>query len=444
MRDARAAGRAARRRVGAARAAARWAPVAGARWRAWLALGAARRAGTRARRRVAMLPLFVVPPRSRVPARSAMTVLDVGQGLAVVVATARHALLYDTGTALDGDGRRGRAHRRAVPARGGHRAPRRDGRQPPDTRPRGRRDARCCSTVPVGRAARRSLDDDASDRRAPARARVLRSAARRAQRWAWDGVAFEVLHPPAAPLRRPGPQDQRPVLRAAHRVGRTAARSSPATSRRRASSRCCVERRDALRRRRAGRAAPRQPHVVDAAVRRRGRARRSPCSRVGYRNRFGHPRPDVVARYEPQGAQLRRTDLDGALTFDVASGRRGPGPRAARRASSRARYWRRSARETPDARRAAACCSASTARAPAARSRVHRSAGGACRHAPGVRARAGAGARGVAARPAGAGAARRRPSSSSRSPSARRTRWARPPSAGRKRDRARRAAADAR
>ena len=46
---------------------------------------------------VALLPLFVVRPAPPPPGAFRMTVLDVGQGLAVVVTTHRHALLYDTG-----------------------------------------------------------------------------------------------------------------------------------------------------------------------------------------------------------------------------------------------------------------------------------------------------------------------------------------------------------
>jgi competence protein ComEC len=37
----------------------------------------------------------------------------------------------------------------------------------------------------------------------------------------------------------------------------------------------------------------------------------------GYRNRFGHPRADVVARYERAGAALARTDYDGAITVTL-------------------------------------------------------------------------------------------------------------------------------
>jgi competence protein ComEC len=36
---------------------------------------------------------------------------------------------------------------------------------------------------------------------------------------------------------------------------------------------------------------------------------------VGYRNRFGHPRPEVLARLKEQGVAIYRTDAEGALTF---------------------------------------------------------------------------------------------------------------------------------
>jgi competence protein ComEC len=40
---------------------------------------------------------------------------------------------------------------------------------------------------------------------------------------------------------------------------------------------------------------------------------------VGYRNRFGHPALEVLARYERAGARLWRTDRDGALLVRLGS-----------------------------------------------------------------------------------------------------------------------------
>jgi competence protein ComEC len=41
---------------------------------------------------------------------------------------------------------------------------------------------------------------------------------------------------------------------------------------------------------------------------------------VGYRNRFHHPHPEVVARYRALGARLLRTDLNGAISVELTPG----------------------------------------------------------------------------------------------------------------------------
>jgi len=57
----------------------------------------------------------------------------------------------------------------------------------------------------------------------------------------------------------------------------------------------------------------------------------------GYRNRFGHPREAVVARYAAAGVRSFRTDFDGALTFTFAP-ETSRIPRAEREFDRR--YWR--------------------------------------------------------------------------------------------------------
>lgn len=42
---------------------------------------------------------------------------------------------------------------------------------------------------------------------------------------------------------------------------------------------------------------------------------------VGYRNRFGHPKADVLARYEAAGVRVWRTDRDGAVRVALSEGR---------------------------------------------------------------------------------------------------------------------------
>ena len=56
---------------------------------------------------------------------------------------------------------------------------------------------------------------------------------------------------------------------------------------------------------------------------------------VGYRNRFGHPKEEVLARYAAAGMTVWRTDRDGAVELVLA--RDGVKARAWR--SERPRYW---------------------------------------------------------------------------------------------------------
>jgi competence protein ComEC len=62
---------------------------------------------------------------------------------------------------------------------------------------------------------------------------------------------------------------------------------------------------------------------------------------AGYRNRFGHPRAEVIERYERQGAVAMRTDREGAIRIEVGpeAGAAGSLVVQGARALDR-RYWR--------------------------------------------------------------------------------------------------------
>jgi competence protein ComEC len=65
---------------------------------------------------------------------------------------------------------------------------------------------------------------------------------------------------------------------------------------------------------------------------------------AGYRNRFGHPKDDVLARYRDAGSRIYRTDLDGALILTAQA--KGLIEVRRQRAFER-RYWH-AALENPD------------------------------------------------------------------------------------------------
>ena len=282
---------------------------------------------------VALLPLFAVTPTAPAPGTFRLTVLDVGQGLAVVVATHRHALLYDTGPRYhedaDAGGRivapylraTGIAHLDAVIVT--HQDSDHSGGA-----------LSVLAAVPVDWLAS-SLPDDhailaqrASDGGAAQRCEA-------GQHWEWDGVRFAVLQPGPQHYANPRlkPNDLSCVVRVESAFG-TALLTGD------------LEARGELELVRTG------PELLKAdllVVPHHGSLTSSTSAFIaavapevavytpGYRNRFGHPRAEVVARYDTAGVCTYRTDFDGALSFTFAPDT----PRAPRaeRAVDR-RYWR--------------------------------------------------------------------------------------------------------
>ncbi len=138
------------------------------------------------------------------------------------------------------------------------------------------------------------------------------------QRWQWDGVDFALLHPVEANYVNPKlkTNDLSCVLRVSNPAG-----SALLTGDIEARTEADLIRRDAA-----------ALHANLLVVPHHGSRTSSTSAFIaavapdiavftpGYRNRFGHPRPEIVARYADAGIRTYRTDYEGALTFDFRTG----------------------------------------------------------------------------------------------------------------------------
>lgn len=273
---------------------------------------------------LAFLPLLTALPPRPAPGTAAIAVLDVGQGLAIHVQTAGHDLLFDAGPAFSADADSGNRiiapYLRAMGVRGldalvvSHADKDHEGGA-----------ASVLAALPVA-ILKTSLPFEHALSAQP----VPHELCRAGDAWDWDGVAFEMLHPGAEPLSRKT-NDLSCVLRVT-----AAGQSMLLTSDIEAVSERALLRQHPARLAAAVMTVPHHgsktsstPEFI-AAV-----AARDVIFPVGYRNRFGHPREDVVARYQQSGARLHRTDADGAVRISLDAA--GIGFRHER--AERRRYW---------------------------------------------------------------------------------------------------------
>jgi len=252
---------------------------------------------------------------------------DVGQGTAVLVRTQAHLLLFDTGPRLGDDNDAGK--RLLLPlmqARGEPRV---------DVLMLSHADAdhvggaqSIIDRMPV-LALRSSLDA-----RNPLRANPLPHVACEAgQRWEWDGVRFTILHPFASDYR-PGAKTNSLscVLRVGGADGSSALLTgdveAPGEARLVARARADLGaslRSDVLVVPHHGSRTSSTDAFLDAV------RPRVAVIQVGYRSRYGHPAPDVVARYGAHHIPVVRSDHCGAWLWAEGVARC---TRALRR-----RYW---------------------------------------------------------------------------------------------------------
>lgn len=257
-----------------------------------------------------LLPMFVVAPPIPAPGAAWITVLDVGQGLAVFVQTSRHALLYDTGPAYSPEADSGT--RVILPYLRASGVASLDAMiVSHDDNDHAGGAASVLSGLPVG-ALYSSL---AASHPAVLVAPRYRLPCAAGQGWNWDGVRFELLHPSAGSYAIGGlkSNDRSCVLKITSAYG-TALLTGD------------IEARSELEL--LGRA-PEKLRADVLVVPHQG-SRTSSTEEfiaavrphwavfpVGYRNRFGHPKEEVVERYRASGAQLLRTDSAGAVLVRI-------------------------------------------------------------------------------------------------------------------------------
>ena len=275
-----------------------------------------------------MAPLFVIAAPQPAPGEAWIDVLDVGNGLAVVVRTASYALAYDAGPSWNGDSDAG--GRIVVPFLRGEGVRRLDALviSHADDDHYGGAFAVAASRSPQWLVSPLRGDD-------PLHRMVARSTRCEAGlAWTWDSVRFTVLHPgaPANADAKRRENDRSCVLRVATRGG-SMLLAGDAEARSEA---------EMLARDAAGLAS----HVL--LVPHHGSKTSSTSAfvsavaptvaviSVGHRNRHRLPHPTVLARYRGRGVAVHRTDRDGALRVRLTEE---PGGVTVRAHAAGARYW---------------------------------------------------------------------------------------------------------
>ena len=276
--------------------------------------------GTPGKRLALLLWLPLLWPDRHVPERGdvELLVIDVGQGLSVLVRTHEHALLYDMGPAIrDGFDAGERAVIPALHALGVRRLDR-------AVISHGDNDhAGGFAAVGVQFPVTDVLAPDGITLPAPSKACTAGLI------WNWDGVGFRFLHPPSHfPYLA---NESSCVLRIDSAHGSILLTGDIGEVIERDLVRLHAEdlRTDVVLVAHHGSAGSSDPAFVDAT-----RPRVALVS-SGHGNRFGHPRPDVMQRWRHAGASTFDTAANGALRLRFSA--RGPGVETRRGAQPR--WW---------------------------------------------------------------------------------------------------------
>ena len=262
-----------------------------------------------------LLPVMLWQPARMAPGQFEVLAADIGQGNAVLVRTASHSLLYDTGPRFSNDSDAGQRVLVPLLRALGERL---------DVLMLSHRDSDHIGGAPAVLAMQPQVTFYSSVEDAhPLQALHPATRCVAGQHWAWDGVDFQVLHPDAADYGVGGTAPKSNAMSCVLRISngaqtallvgdieaaqeaRLVANLAPATF----GATGTPLKADLLLMPHHGSKTSSSPAFLDAV------APRIALAQAGYRNRFNHPVPLVVARYDARGVRLVRSTTCGAATW---------------------------------------------------------------------------------------------------------------------------------
>jgi competence protein ComEC len=255
------------------------------------------------------VPMFTVTPATPIDGEFRITTLDIGQGTAVVIRTTNHTLVYDTGPRwTDASDAGSRIIAPYLRASGSSRI-----------------SALVVSHLDIdhsggARSLLLSTSIDWMMTSVFAEAEIVKTAKQKnvdvlacqsGQNWMWDNVRFEVLHPNPdnyanAKLKT---NDRSCVIKVIGNGGSILLTADIETPSERALvvNNATALKADVLLIPHHGSMTSSTPEFIEAV------SPKLALINAGYRNRFGHPRDAVLARYEDKKIPVYRTDWHGAV-----------------------------------------------------------------------------------------------------------------------------------
>ena len=252
---------------------------------------------------ILLLPMLFINPINPAQSEMKVTVLDVGQGLAVVIQTAQHAMLYDAGPGYSPQSDAG--SKIVVPFLRAQGIKKLDGLliSHNDLDHSGGANSVMLQLPVSWLMSSYTLPEN--------RVKVKKISCTAGQAWVWDGVRFEVLYPSAGSDEQTEIKDNNKscVLKVTSKYGAILLTGDIEKEAEIAllGANKHVLRSDVLIAPHHGSKTSSTVGFVQAV------AAKHTIFTMGYLNRFGHPKSLIEKRYEESGASLYRTDYQGAL-----------------------------------------------------------------------------------------------------------------------------------